>query len=1003
MRGSIKALAGASVIALAALPAGAQAATYIWSGGNYVPGTTSPTPLLAPDVLSITSGSNKFFVGTSFSNQSGTVDWQAGAIFFSNGSTVTNQSLWKASGGNVSLIYNGGAASTFSNSGTFRRSAAGTTSVGSVRFTNSGVIDAEVGTIAFNGGDAEFNAGSSFTGAGTVQINSDAAFNGAFSSSNLDFEGGTFTGIGASLSGTADWSAGAFAGGWTVTSGSTLTLVSGSNKLVNGANLTNNGTVAWQAGALFFSNGAAVTNTALWNATGNNSLNYNGGAAISFTNTGTFRKSGGVGNTTVGSVGFTNNGGTIDAQTGTIVFTGGDATFNAGSSFTGAGGVSIASNAVFNGAFSSANLSFDGGTVTGNGAALTGTADWTGNTLSGDWTINGGSSLVVLSGSNKLMNAAAITNNGSIDWQGGALFLANGSQLVNNGTIANAASSSMNANGGAVSTVTNGATGLIRVDAGRTLSVQNTFVNNGGTLTADGTIAYNDGTATFNTGSVFNGAGVNAINSSAGFNGAISSTNLSFNGGTVTGGAAALSGTATWTGNTFAGGWTLTNGSTLAVTTGSNKLMNGAGFTNNGVLDWRGGALFLANASALTNNGTIDYSSSSSLNANGGAVSTVTNNGLMRVAAGQTVSVSNTFVNNGGGTLTANGTFNFNNGDAVFNSGTVFDGAGTNAINSSSAFNGAISSANLRFNGGTFTGGAAALSGSAEWAAGTFSGNWSTTAGTTMTVLTGANKLMSGASFTNGGELVWQGGALFLSNGTALTNTGAIDFQTDTSVNNNGGAASSFTNNGLIEKTAGAGTTTLANGIAFDNNGTINVLSGTIALPNAFTNDGVLGGTGRFASSALTNAGAIAPGAPGAAGTLTLAGSFAQAASGALRIQLASSSSADLFNITGSAALGGTLSLSCILGCAINDGDSFVILDSAGPLSGVFANITTSGFRSGFQYQVVYDYTADLVRLDIIDAGMAAVPEPANWAMMIAGFGLAGAAARRRNKRTVLA
>lgn len=35
-----------------------------------------------------------------------------------------------------------------------------------------------------------------------------------------------------------------------------------------------------------------------------------------------------------------------------------------------------------------------------------------------------------------------------------------------------------------------------------------------------------------------------------------------------------------------------------------------------------------------------------------------------------------------------------------------------------------------------------------------------------------------------------------------------------------------------------------------------------------------------------------------------------------------------------------------------------------------------------------------------IIASVAAVPEPATWAMMIAGFGLAGAAMRRRNVRT---
>ena len=191
----------------------------------------------------------------------------------------------------------------------------------------------------------------------------------------------------------------------------------------------------------------------------------------------------------------------------------------------------------------------------------------------------------------------------------------------------------------------------------------------------------------------------------------------------------------------------------------------------------------------------------------------------------------------------------------------------------------------------------------------------------------------------------------------------------------------------------------MASGLALDNNGTINVLSGTIALPGAFDNDGTLGGTGTFTSTNLTNDGSIAPGAAGATGTLSLTGNYFQSATGTLRSQLASTASSDLFRVSGTAGLSGTLALSCILSCAISTGDSFVLLDSIGNLSGTFANITTSGFRTGFAFNVVYDYGADLVRLDILNAGVIAggVPEPATWAMMILGFGLVGGAMRKRS------
>ncbi len=785
-----------------------------------------------------------------------------------------------------------------------------------------------------------------------------------------------------------------------------LNITTGSNKFFNAVTFTNqSGTVNWQAGAIFLSNGAAVNNQSLWNATGDDSLNNNGGALSTFTNSGTFRKSAGTGATTIGSIAFVNSG-VINAQTGSIDFNGGNAAFNAGSSFTGAGAVNINSNAAFNGAINSANLNFNAGIFTGTSASLTGTADWTAGNFSGGWTLTTGSTLTALTGSNKFIDAATITNNGTINWQDGALFLQNGSQLTNNGLLDYSASSSINNNGGALSTVINTATGTVHVGSGAAVSVGNTFVNNGGTLAADGVLNFTGGNATFNTGTSFTGAGDVNIASNAAFNGAISSTNLNFTGGIFTGTGASLTGTADWTAGNFSGGWALTTGSTLTALTGSNKFIDAATITNNGTINWQNGALFLQNGSQLTNNGLIDYSGSSSINNNGGAVSTVTNNaaGTVRVGAGSTLTVSNTFVNNGG-TLAANGTLVFNGGNATFNTGTSFTGAGDVNIDNSAAFNGAISSANVNFNGGTFTGTSAALSGTADWIAGTFSGDWMVTAGSTMTALTGNNKFLNAVTFVNAGTVDWLAGALFLQNGTQLINNGLIDAKGNDSINNNGGVASAFVNNGLIEKTLGLGTTTLASGIGFDNNGTINVLSGTIGLPAAFTNDGTLGGTGTFSSANLTNGGIIAPGAPGSTGTLALTGNYAQTAFGTLATQLASTGSFDLFNISGTAALNGTLALGCILSCAINTGDSFVILNSVGNLSGTFANVTTNGFLSGFAYNVIYDYAADLVRLEVTNAGtvVAAVPEPSTWAMMLFGFGLIGSTLRRRSATGVSA
>jgi PEP-CTERM motif len=825
MRKLITCLMGASSLAIATQ---ASATTFVFSSGSYIPGTTAPEPLMSPDTLNLTTGSNKFWAGVSFTNQSGTVNWQAGNLFMQNAATINNQSLWNATSDN-SLINNGGALSTFTNSGIFQKSGGiGNTTISAIAFINSGLIDAQTGTILFNGNNATFNSGSSFTGAGTTSIGGNAAFNGAFSSTNLDFDSGTYTGTAASLSGSADWSAGSFSGSWDISAGSTLTANSGSNKFWVGSTFTNDGTINWTGGNLFLQNGSQVTNNGTVDASSDNSIINNGGALSTFTNNGVFEKTGGAGATVISAIAFVNNG-TIDAQTGSIDFNGGNATFNGGSDFTGAGQVNINSNATFNGGFTSTNLDFENGTFTGNAAALAGTADWSAGSFGGSWGVSGGS--------------------------------------------------------------------------------------------------------------------------------------------------------------------------TLTANTGSNKFWVGSTFTNDGTINWTGGNLFLQNGSQVTNNGTFDASSSNSIINNGGALSTFTNNGLFEKTAGvgATVISAIAFVNTG--TIDAQtGSIDFNGGNATFNAGSDFTGAGQVNINSNATFNGGFTSTNLDFESGTFTGNAAALTGTADWAAGSFAGGWTVNNGATLNVLSGSNKFLNGATLTNAGTVNWSSGNLFLQNASQLVNTGTIAITSDNSIINNGGAASSIVNNGLIEKIAGGGTTTLASGLALDNNGTINVLSGTIALPSAFNNDGTLGGTGTFSSTNLTNDGSIAPGAAGAAGTLSLTGNYIQSATGVLRSQLASTASSDLFRVSGTAGLNGTLALSCILSCAISTGDSFVLLDSIGNLSGTFANITTSGFLNGFTYNVIYDYGSDLVRLDITNAGMVAggVPEPANWALMIAGFGLAGSAMRRR-------
>ena len=121
---------------------------------------------------------------------------------------------------------------------------------------------------------------------------------------------------------------------------------------------------------LFMQSGATLNNQALFVATADTLIAYNGGNAPSFNNnaSGTVRAAAGK-TLNVGSIAFNNNAGTLDAAAGaTINYSGGTSTFNNDTKFTGAGTNLVTNNVVFNDRFTSGNLVLQSGTYTGNAA-----------------------------------------------------------------------------------------------------------------------------------------------------------------------------------------------------------------------------------------------------------------------------------------------------------------------------------------------------------------------------------------------------------------------------------------------------------------------------------------------------------------------------------------------------------------------------------------------------------------------------------------------------------
>ena len=136
-------------------------------------------------------------------------------------------------------------------------------------------------------------------------------------------------------------------------------------------------------------------------------------------------------------------------------------------------------------------------------------------------------------------------------------------------------------------------------------------------------------------------------------------------------------------------------------------------------------------------------------------------------------------------------------------------------------------------------------------------------------------------------------------------------------------------------------------------------------------------GTGDVA----VNSGVLSVTAP----ALTVGGTFVLGSGGTLQLFELGNSGA-LVSIAGRATLGGTLDLD--LG-GFGDATGRYTLLSANGLGGRFDTVDIAGIGSGYRALVNYSGGDAYVKI-------AAVPEPASWGLMIAGFVMVGGTARRR-------
>jgi len=1037
LRASLARLRPVALASLVAMTATAPAADFVWNSGGFS-GTGLPATITLNDTLTLQclpgSCGTKVLDGSLLNN--GYV-YLADTLYFQYTSQVLTNAWQTQLQGDVGLvnIYAGGSFINESTGSLVKTAGTGTSLIsisslhkggslvdamtGRLEFTGNTTFEAGAQllanadtTIAFTGGGVALGSGVKLYGTGRYEIGTDASVQGNLGASQLVFTNGQYTGTSATLTSDAAWTgSGSFNGSWTIAAGKTLSAADTGSHYIRGT-VDNLGTLDTQGNLYFEYPSYQVNNAGTLKLRGDVGLVnvYAGGTVV---NTGTLAKVAGTGTSTVQGLNFTNDGGLVDAQTGTLQFSGGALLFKDGTRFTGAGTVLVSSSASFAGRIDTSNLVLAGASYDGAAAQVHGSTAITGGALTGHWnfasdhqlTLSAGPTLYVRGSVTNAGSFAAgadinfeyasyvLNNNGSMTLQGGAS-LVNvyaGGSFNNAGTLSVAAGSGGTSR---VSSMTTSITGNVNVDSG---SLQ----FNGGSLSlastatlqaASGTSVVLAGSTSFADGARLLGNGQYEIASNADVSGALGATQLAFTNGSYTGNGATLTSNATWTGNgSFNGSWTIAAGTTLTATGAGSRYIRGT-VTNLGTLDTDGPLYFEYGSYQVNNAGTLKLRGDVGLvnvYAGGSIVNTGT---LTKVAGNGTSTVQGlSFTNNGGLIDAQTGTLQFSGGTLQFNDGTRFTGAGQVVVSGGANFTGRIDTDNLTLSSGSFYGtgnSGATLHGRTALQSSALGGLWF--------FATDHQLALSGTTYVRGavinqGNATTTGDIYFEYPSYVLENQGRLALQGDVGLINVY-AGGTVINSGTLVKTDGSGISNLA-GVDFSNKGTVEVQTGTIALPANFTNYGTLKGVGTFSASTLTNEGQIAPGA--SPGTLTLAGNLVLGDGGSLDLELGSATVHDRLVVLGNATLGGTLSLSCWGACSFAAGTDLLVLDGSGTLTGSFSQVSFAGF-SADAFEVRLDAANGDVWLHATQNITAAVPEPATYGLMALGLGLVGWRARRR-------
>jgi len=332
-------------------------------------------------------------------------------------------------------------------------------------------------------------------------------------------------------------------------------------------------------------------------------------------------------------------------------------------------------------------------------------------------------------------------------------------------------------------------------------------------------------------------------------------TNLNVSGGTLSGGTITIpaNGVFNWSGGIIAGTYNVPAGASVNLTGAGDKTLSGAILLNDGMVTWNGGNILASYGSAISNNAIFVMQSSGFLYGyTGGSPSPVfNNNGLLQKTTSNGATIISPDLGGGTWTFNQNGTIDVENGalsaQSQFNvnSGAVFAGPGETRVDAGTIFitgtNTIQAGATVEMAGGTWTGtNTFAGAGTLVWSGGTIQTtlnlqsnialNLTGTAGKTLGVGGAPGFLRSTGSGT------WTGsGTVNCANFSVMENDGTFVVQNDATFAGYNGGVATFVNNGTFRKTTATGTTLFqqelgGGSVAFNNNGTVDVQSGSLAL-----------------------------------------------------------------------------------------------------------------------------------------------------------------------------